>query len=69
MDIYRPVCGFDGISLMGYAGKQMHTVRQDFKYLAAEAVDEMARLMEGHEGQEVIVPHQLIRIKYEDVIS
>lgn len=69
MDIYRPVCGFDGISLMGYAGKQMHTVRQDFKQLAAGAVDEMARLMEGHEGQEVIMPHQLIRIKYEDVIT
>ena len=54
---------------MGYAGKQMHTVRQDFKQLAAGAVDEMARLMDRHEGQEVIVPHQLIRIKYEDVIS
>ena len=68
MDIYRPVCGFDGINLMGYAGKQMHTVRQDFKQLAAGAIDEMARLMDGHEGREVIMPHQLIRIKYEDVI-
>ena len=30
MDIFRPVCGFDGISLMGYAGKQMNTVKQNF---------------------------------------
>ena len=25
MDIFRPVCGFDGITLMGYVGKQMNT--------------------------------------------
>ena len=46
MDIYRPVCGFDGVSLMGYAGKQMHTVRQDFQNIAARAVEELSRLME-----------------------
>lgn len=68
MDIYRPVCGFDGISLMGYAGKQMHTVKQDFRQIAASAVEELARLMEGGSGKEIIVPHELIRIKYLDVI-
>ena len=30
MDIFRPVCGFDGITLLGYAGKQIITVRQNF---------------------------------------
>lgn len=30
MDIFRPVCGFDGIILMGYVGKQMNTVSQNF---------------------------------------
>ena len=69
MDIYRPVCGFDGVSLMGYAGKQMHTVRQDFQKIAASAVEELSRLMEGGGGQDIIVPHKLIRIKYLDVIS
>lgn len=69
MDIYRPVCGFDGISLMGYAGKQMHTVKQDFQQIAASAVEELARLMEGGSGQEIILPHKLIRMKYMDVIS
>ncbi len=69
MDIYRPVCGFDGVSLMGYAGKQMHTVRQDFQKIAASAVEELSRLMEGASGQDIVVPHKLIRIKYLDVIS
>ncbi len=68
MDIFRPVCGFDGISLMGYAGKQMHTVKQDFRGLAAAAVDEMAGLMEGRKGQEIIMPHKLIRMEYKDVL-
>lgn len=69
MDIYRPVCGFDGVSLMGYAGKQMHTVRQDFQKIAASAVEELSRLMEGGDGQDIVVPHKLIRMKYLDVIS
>ena len=69
MDIYRPVCGFDGVSLMGYAGKQMHTVKQDFQNIAACAVEELAGLIEGRSGREVIMPHELIRIKYLDVIS
>lgn len=69
MDIYRPVCGFDGVSLMGYAGKQMHTVRQDFQGIAANAVEELSRLMEGGDGQDIVMPHKLIRIKYLDVIS
>ena len=69
MDIFRPVCGFDGISLMGYAGKQMHTVKQDFRQIAAGAVDEMSRLLAGGVGQEIIMPHKLIRMEYKDVIS
>lgn len=69
MDIFRPVCGFDGISLMGYAGKRMHTVKQDFRKIASCAVEEMARLLDGNTGQEIIMPHKLIRIEYQDVIS
>lgn len=69
MDIYRPVCGFDGVSLMGYAGKQMHTVKQDFQKIAASAVEELSRLMAGGSGQDIVVAHRLIRIKYLDVIS
>lgn len=69
MDIFRPVCGFDGITLMGYAGKQMNTVRQDFDEIAARAVTELKRLLEGGSGEEIIIEHQLIRMRYLDVIK
>lgn len=68
MDIFRPVCGFDGITLMGYVGKQMNTVRQDFSAISARAVEELHLLMRGQEGRELIVPHTLVRMRYEDII-
>ena len=68
MDIFRPVCGFDGITLMGYAGKQMNTVRQDFFHIGEEAVEELKRLLDGGEGKEVILEHTLVRMKYMDII-
>ncbi len=68
MDIFRPVCGFDGIILMGYVGKQMNTVKQDFVKISEEALDELNRLMQGEEGRKVTVPHSLVRMKYEDII-
>ena len=68
MDIFRPVCGFDGITRMGYAGKQMNTVRQDFKRTASEAVKELKRLIDGSEGQQIVLDYQLVRMKYIDII-
>ncbi|WP_130837591.1 LacI family DNA-binding transcriptional regulator [Lachnoclostridium sp. Marseille-P6806] len=68
MDIFRPVCGFDGLSLMGYAGKQMYTVRQDFDGIACAAVAEVHRLMNGGEGRQIVMPHEIVRMTYEDVI-
>ena len=68
MDIFRPVCGFDGITLMGYAGKQMHTVRQNFAGIAAEAVLELKRLLEGKAGEEIVLGYELVRMKYLDII-
>lgn len=69
MDIFRPVCGFDGITLMGYAGKQMNTVRQNFKRIASEAVIELKRLIDGGEGQQIVLDYELVRMKYLDIIS
>ncbi len=69
MDIFRPVCGFDGIILMGYVGKQMNTVKQDFVKISETALDELWRLMQGEKGRKVTVPHTLVRIKYEDIIQ
>ena len=68
MDIFRPVCGFDGIVLMGYVGKQMNTVRQDFAEISSKAMEELHRLLNGETGRNVVVDHTLVRLKYEDII-
>ena len=68
MDIFRPVCGFDGVTLMGYVGKQMNTVRQDFANIGANAVSELKRLFDGEAGRRVIVPYELVRMQYLDII-
>lgn len=69
MDIFRPVCGFDGISLMGYAGKQMNTVKQNFHDISADALTECVRLMSGGKGSKIVVPHELVRLEYLDMIQ
>lgn len=68
MDIFRPVCGFDGITLMGYTGKQMNTIKQNFSSISAEAIKEIYRLMNGGEGQEVILPYSIEKLHYLDII-
>lgn len=68
MDIFRPVCGFDGIILMGYVGKQMNTVHQDFAGISAAAMEELQLLMDGKTGQRIDIPHYLDRMKYLDII-
>ncbi len=68
MDIFRPVCGFDGIILMGYVGKQMNTIRQDFAGVSARAMEELQRLINGGEGQNIRTPYTLERMKYMDII-
>jgi len=69
MDIFRPVCGFDGITLMGYVGKQMNTVRQDFYSIASNAVKELKYLLDGGEGREVRLPHNIVKLYYLDIIK
>ncbi len=68
MDIFRPVCGFDGITLMGYAGQQMNTVKQDFGRIASEAVTELKRLLDGGEGRQIVLDYELVQMKYDDVL-
>lgn len=68
MDIFRPVCGFDGIILMGYVGKQMNTVKQDFAGISARAMEELQRLMNGSAGRNIVTPYTLERMKYMDII-
>ncbi len=68
MDIFRPVCGFDGIMLMGYVGKQMNTIKQNFSSISAEALEELNRLMRGDEGRELVLPYSVERLQYMDII-
>lgn len=67
-DVFHPVCGFDGITLMAYAGKQMNTISQNFAKVSAAAICELDRLFKGDEGREVILPHEISRMQYLDSI-
>ena len=69
MDIVRPVCGFDGITLMGYAGKQMNTVRQGFAEISEAAVEEIHYLLNGGEGRKLALDYSIVRMQYMDIIS
>lgn len=68
MDIFRPVCGFDGITLMGYVGKQMNTIRQDFYSISSQAIQEVKQLINGQSGHQVIMPHSVVKMYYKDII-
>ncbi len=68
MDIFKPVCGYDGITLMGYDGEGMYTVKQDFKYVSQAAICEMDRLLAGDTGKSVLLDYEIIQLHYEDVI-
>ena len=69
MDIFRPVCGFDGTMLMAYVGQQMNTVFQDFSAISARAVEELNNLMNGAEGQLVEMPYKVTQINYLDILQ
>ena len=68
LDIFRPVCGFDGITLMGYVGKQMNTVRQDFYSISSQAIREVKRLIDGQPGRQVTMPYSIVKMHYKDII-
>lgn len=69
MNIYRKCCGFDGITLMRYAGKGMLTCKQDFYDISRHAIAEMERLLSGENGRSVILDHQIVSIRYEDIYT
>ena len=68
MDIFRPVCGFDGIMLMGYVGKQMNTIRQNFAKISAQAISELHSLLGGEQGRAILLEHEIVQLHYEDII-
>lgn len=68
LDIFRPVCGYDGITLLGYIEYKIETVKQDFFQISVLAIDAMLKLLDGEKGSGTIVPHEIVTINYEDVI-
>ncbi len=56
----KPICGFDGISLMKYAGQGIYTVSQNFSQISAIAMAELQNLMTGAKGRAIEVDYQLI---------
>ncbi|MGN0305781.1 MAG: LacI family DNA-binding transcriptional regulator [Lachnospiraceae bacterium] len=69
MEIERPVCGFDGISLMAYAGQGMYTIHQNFSEISARAMEEVQWLMNGKEGRQVEMGYRLVQMNYDDMID
>ena len=61
LQIERPICGFDGIALMGYAGQGIYTIRQNFSMISANAMEELQRLMTGACGKMIEVEYSLIK--------
>ena len=68
LEIFRPVCGYDGINLLGYLRFHILTVKQNFYNLAETAVEEVRRLMQNEVGRSVLLDYKITRINYEDVI-
>jgi DNA-binding LacI/PurR family transcriptional regulator len=68
LDVFHPVCGFDGITLMGYTQIAMNTVKQDFYKKSQLAFDEIKRLIEGGQGHFIEMPYTIGTIKYLDII-
>lgn len=60
MGLERPICGFDGISLMKYYGKGIYSVRQDFSAISAKAMEEVYSLISGNMGKQVEMEYTLI---------
>ena len=61
MQIEKPICGFDGISLMEYVGNGIYTISQNFSDISAIAMEELQSLMTGNTGKAIEVEYQLIR--------
>lgn len=68
MNIFRRVCGFDGIKLLGYAAQNVFTCRQNFYQLSTRAMEEVHALLQGNCGKEVIIEHEVCTMVYHDVI-
>lgn len=68
LNIFKPVCGYDGIKLLGYVDYKIKTVHQDFFNIAQSAVDEAKELMNGQKGRAIMLDYEIGTVEYLDVI-
>jgi len=69
MDIFRPVCGFDGILLTGYTQVAVNTVKQAYSEISMQAFHELNRLLKGKSGRHKEIPYEVTTIRYMDIIE
>lgn len=55
-----PITGFDGISLLGYVGRNIRSVKQDFHKFAVESVRQSIEMQQGSSGKKITVDYKLI---------
>ena len=65
LDIFRPVCGFDGIKLLAYFSEGVETCKQDFYEMSRLAMKEITSLRNKNEGRRITYPHSVVTINYE----
>ncbi len=68
LQVFKPVCGYDGIKLLGYVDYRIKTVHQNFFKIAESAMCEAKRLIDREKGRSLILDYQIGTVKYEDVI-
>lgn len=69
MNIFRKCCGYDGITLMAYAGKGMYTCIQKFSEVSQYAIQAMEQLIKGESGTAVLLDYEVNIIEYKDIIQ
>lgn len=68
LDIFRPVYGYGGISLLGYIDYKIVSVKQNFYTLSEEAINEVVHLMQDGKSRTKTVAYEIGHINYQDVI-
>ena len=68
LKVNKTVCGYDGITLLGYAGENILTCKQNFYAIAQTAILEMKKLMNLNEGTQVLLGYEILKITYDKVI-
>ncbi len=68
LDVFKPICGYDGISLMGYAAQDMLTCVQNFNDVAQTSVLALRDLLDGKPSSIHMLSYEIREFNYTDVI-